>query len=788
METFFRDLRFGFRMLLRTPGVSATAVLALALGIGAASAIFSVVYAVLLRPLPVRDGGRLVSIQSHNPRLNIPPINPSYNGYGTWRTQAASFEEMAASWAGTAEISFGGATEKTVYWRVSATFFPALGVRPILGRAFTADEDRPGAVRVAMLSDDLWRRRFGRDPAAAGKTLRLDGEVYTIVGVVPPGFHIDGKPAGVYAPIAQDPADPKRYLAVSVFGRLKPGVTLAQAQSEMDAVARRQDRGFGWQLRVWSLRDAMAHDVRLSLLVLLGAVGLLLLIARANIASLLLARSSVRQREVAIRAALGAGRRRLLWQLLTESALLGVLGGAAGLVLALWSMRLVPFLEQARLPNLLLATRIDSAVLAFTMVVSLSTGVIFGIAPALSAVLSEVQETLKEGGRGGESRSRKRLWNVLVVSETALALVLMIGATLLIRSFFYLRDTAPGFRVDGLVTAALKPPPGGDPLTFYGQVLEKVRAIPGVASATLASTLPLDGNYVAASLPLEGCQYARPQDWPIVWVRTVEERYFHTLGIPLRRGRLFNEQDRDGAPRVAIVNESMARRYWPGQNPVGKHLGNTASDNFEIVGVVADVRHQNATKEGLVEVFYPYRQSRPASAVLAVRADPSVWRNPMLLAPSIERALAIEAPVTELAQVAAERLAPQRLTMAVVAAFAGLALVLAAIGIYGVLSFAVNGRTHEIGVRMALGAPRSLVVRMVVGQAAGLAVAGIAIGVAGALAVSRVLASLLYGVRATDPLVFAGVSAALLGVAVMAAWLPARRAARVDPVTALRHG
>jgi len=793
METFLRDLRYGVRMLLRAPAVSAIAVLALALGIGANSAIFSVVYAVLLRPLPVRDAGRLVAIQSYNPRMNIPPISASYASFGTWRKQAGSFEEMAASWAGSAEFSLDRSAEKIPFWRVSANLFPVLGVQPALGRSFAPEDDQPGAAHVALLSDALWRRRFRGDPAVAGRTLRLDGEVYTVVGVMPGGFQIDGKPADVYAPIARDPADRKGYLPVTIYARLKPGVSIPQAQSEMDAVVKRLDqRGSGWKAQVWSLRDLMAHDVRLSLWVLLGAVTLVLLIACANIASLLLARSSARQREIAIRASLGAGRTRLLGQFLTESLLLGLAGGAAGLVLAAWCVRLVPLLEDARLPNLLLATRIDGGVLIFTTLVSLATGVIFGIAPALSSVPSDVQETLKEGGRSGESRGRKRLWSTLVVSETALALVLMIAATLLVRSFFYLRDTAPGFRVEGLVTASVKPAPGRDSLVYYQRVLDNVRAIPGVASATLASTLPLDGDYVAMSLPLEGHQYARPQDWPVLWVRSVDDQYFRTLEIPLRRGRWFDAQDRPGAPRTAIINESMARRFWPGQDAVGKHMG-SGDDASEIVGVVADVRHQDATKEGLVEVFYSYRQSSPPAMTVVVRAAKSVGRDPMRLAPAIGRALAgldgtsTPVPVRELLQVASDRLAPKRLTMAVIAAFAGLALVLAAIGIYGVLSFTVVQRTHEIGVRMALGASRNSVLRMVVGQATAMAACGIAIGIGAALGVSRVLSSLLYGVRSTDPPVFAGVSAVLLAVAAMAAYLPAHRAAKVDPMTALRH-
>jgi putative ABC transport system permease protein len=773
MDNFLRDLRYGFRMLRRAPAMSAIAVLALALGIGANSAIFSVVYAVLLRPLPVSQADRLVAIQAYNPKFNIPPINPSYSSYGAWQKQASSFQQMAASWAGTADLATDRSTEKVVWWRVTASFFPVMGVQPALGRWFAPEEDRPGAPRVALLGYDLWQRRFGADRAVIGKTLRLNDETFTIVGVAPRRFHIDGKPPAVYAAIAQDPADRKRYLPITGYGRLRPGVTLAQAQSEMDAVANRLDeRGFGWKARVWNLRDSMAHDVRLSLLVLLGAVGLVLLIACANIASLLLARSSARQREIAIRTAIGAPRSRLLAQFLTESTLLGVLGGAAGLLLAAWSMRLIPLLENDRLPTLLLDARVDPVVLAFTMAISVATGMLFGIAPALSAAPVRVQETLRQ-------RGRKRMWSTLVVSETALALMLMIGATLLIRSFFYLRDSAPGFRVDGLLSLAVTAPKGQDAIAHYEQLLAQVRAVPGVISATLATTLPLDGNFQSMSLKIEGLEIARPQDFPVLWHRTVESEYFRTLGIPLKRGRFFTPQDRDGATRVAIVNEAMARRFWPGQDAVGKHLGNPAGrEYFEIVGVVADVRFQDATKDGLVEVFFPYLQAPPSSAVIAVRAD-------RRLAPVIAKTVG-GANVRDMLQVASDRLAPKRLTASVIAVFAGLALLLAAVGIYGVLSFTVAQRTHEIGIRMALGAERSGVVRMIVGQAAGLAAIGVAIGVAGALALSRVLATLVFGVSTTDPFVFAEVSATLIAVAAFAAWVPARRAAQVDPVIALR--
>ena len=795
MENLIRDVRFGLRMLLRNPAVSALAVVALALGIGANSAIFSVVYAVLLRPLPVRDAGRLAAVRAYNRKLNIPPINAGFPAYSAWAKQAASFESMGAAWAGSATLEFGRQTENARFWRVSASFFPTLGVQPAVGRNFTAEEDRPGGGKVAILSHALWKNRFGAQPIA-GRTILLDGQSYAIVGVMPRGFDIDGRPADVYAPVALDGADRKSGLDTAVYARLKPGVTLEQAQSEMDVIARRTDRGGpgGWKAQVIGLRESMTRDVRLSLLALLGAVGMVLLIACANIASLLLARSGARRREIAMRAALGAAKGRLLRQFLTESALLALAGGAAGLALAAVCMRLVPLLQNERLPSLLLATRIDPAVLAFTTFVALATGIALGIAPALAGVSGDVQEALQQGGRAGESRGRKRLWSALIVGETALALTLMIGATLLVRTFFYLRDDAPGFRVDGLVLQPVGLPRASYPsapqvIGFYEQALARLRAIPGVESAALASTMPLDGNYAAMSLPVEGHAFARPQDFPILWHRAVDSAYFRTLRIPLRRGRYFTEQDRQGAPRVVIVNESFVRRFWPGQNPLGKHLGG-GRESFEVVGVVGDVRIHNATEEGLLEVFFPYLQAPMRTATFAVRPRAG---DPLRAGPSIERALAAVDPAVtrgtlrEMLQIASDRLAPKRLTAGVISVFAGLALALATIGIYGVLSFTVSRRMHEIGVRMALGAERRTVVGMVVGRAAGLAGVGVAIGLAASLGLSRMIGSLLFGVSATDPATFLGVSAALLGVAVAAAYVPARRAAKLGPALALRH-
>ena len=798
METLVRDLRYGLRMLARTPAVTAVAVLALALGIGANTAIFSVVYAVLLRPFPVEHPERLISINPYNPRFNIPPINSGYGSYAEWKRQAGCFENMAAANAGAASFSIGSRTEHIKLWRISASFLPTLGVRPAFGRGILPEEDQPGTGRVALLSYTFWQRVLGADAAAVGKSVTIDNNGYTVVGVLPAGFHVDGKPADVYAPIALNPADRKVWLPVSVYARLKPGVAVRQAEAEMDTIAQRLDRShFGWRARVWTLRESMVHDVRLSLLVLLGAVALVLLIACANIASLMLAKASARQREIAIRAALGAGRRRLLRQLLTESTLLSLVGGAAGVLLASWSIRLVPLIQNERLPNLLGQTRIDSAVLAFTVLISVATGLLFGTAPALGVSQSEVHNVLKEGGRSGESVRRRRMWNFLVVSETALALLLLIGSTLLIRSFFYLRDDAPGFRVQNLFVAKIAPakekyPQPEQRIAFYREVLDRVRSIPGVEAAALSTTLPQDGEFASRSDPLEGHQFT-PQNQPVLWWRNVDAEYLRTLGIPLVAGRAFTAQDRPGGMKVAIINETMARRYWP-SGAVGKHIGNPrGSEYYEIVGVAADVRHHDSTKDNLLEVLFAYQQAPSLAAKLAVRVNARVYRDPVRIAPLVARAVAsvdkdvAPAETGAMQQIVSDRLAAKRLSAGIIAAFAGLALVLAAIGIYGVLAFSVAQRTHEIGLRLALGAARTAVIGMVVRQATILALAGIALGVAAALALTRVMASLIYGVSATDGRIFAAASLVLLAVSVLAAWLPAHRAARVDPMVALRH-
>jgi putative ABC transport system permease protein len=795
MDTLLRDLRFGLRILWRSRSLTVIAVLTLALGIGANSAIFSVVNAVLLRPLPVHDGDRLITVALNSARFNATGAQPAFDSYVRWREYGRVFESAGAAAPGTGVLETGASSRNVRAWRVSATFLTTVGVNPVLGRNFTAQEDRPGAAPVAILSRDLWRSAFASDPRVLGATLKLDGKAYGVVGVLPEGFHVDGRPADIYTPIAMSP-NSRAWLPVNVYARLKPGITIEQAQAELDALRVRSDGPAQWRPQVWKLRDFQVRDVRLSLWVLLGAVGLVLLIACANTASLLLARTQSRRQEVAVRAALGAGQGTLLRQLLTEGTVLSLAGSIAGIGVAGLCVRSIPLLMHEGLPGLLEQSRIDGAVLAFCLALSVVTGLLFGIVPALAISRCDPHETLRAGSRSGQGAAGARAFRTLIVAETALALILAIGATLLIRTFFYLRDVAPGFRVDSLLIATVnsdrtKFANPDQCISYYESVVRSVRAIPGVQAATFAQALPLTGDNWASQWEIEGHVFARPQDAPILWVRHVDEDYFRTLQIPLRRGRLFTERDNRAAMRVAIVNDAFVRRFWPGQDPIGKHIG-AGKERTEVVGVVGDVRHQDSTQDAPNELFLPYRQLPTARVAVAVRVDSSVYPRPLRLEPLLRRAVSMidskqaVTKVSEMRQLISDRIAPKRLSAQLIAAFAGLAALLALVGIYGVLSFSVAQRTQELGLRMALGADPAALLRMVVRQAVLLAAAGVSIGIAVSLALSRLMKTLVYGMSATDPGVYALAALATLVVAAVAAMGPAWRAARVDPLSALR--
>ncbi|RPI25443.1 MAG: ABC transporter permease [Acidobacteria bacterium] len=804
MEQLLRDIRHGARMLAGSPGFSLIAILALALGIGANTAIFTVVNAVLLRPLPFKDADRMVQIWGSNPSKGVPFHNVFHSDVCEWRKQSQSFEAMSAAAPGSTNLVLGEQPERIDTWRVNACFFPMLGVKPQRGRAFSAEEDRPGAAPVAVMSNALWQRRFGSDPKIVGKSILLDGTPHTVIGVLPAKFQFTGRTIDLFTPVAASetrggPGD----FTVTVFARLKPGVSVEQSQAELNTVGRRleQFRGtLGNHPRVWGLRDFVVRDMRASLIVLLAAVGLVLLIACTNVANLLLARAGMRQRELALRTALGASRARIIRQLLTESAMLGLAGGAAGILVAYAGVRSLLALVPDRFP-LLSDASIDLRVLAFTLAVSLVTGIVFGLAPALvSSRRQALNDALKEGGRGsGESMSRARLRSTLVVTEVALALVLLIGAGLMIRSFLGLSRVNPGFNPKGVLTASITLPRShykepGQRVEFLRKLFAELRAVPGVQAAGATTCLPLTQHNTGTGLVIEGRPVPPPTEIPLVWFRIVNADYFRAMQIPLIRGRVFREEDQKGPP-VALINETLARRFFPNEDPVGKRFTNGIPRTdppttwITIVGVVGDLRHKGLDEPADAELFWPYQQLAPGVLAVVVRTNAEAEKFAPLLRKAVAR-IDKDQPVSQIRsmeEILDRSIATQRLSVILLGIFAGLALTLAAVGIYGVISFSVTRRTQEIGVRMTLGAKAGDVIRMVMGQALVLTVLGVAIGLAAAFALTRFLGSLLFGVTATDPLVLTGVSVLLIVIAALASYLPARRAASVDPLVALRY-
>jgi len=812
MTALLQDLRYALRMLVRSPAFSAVALLTLALGIGANTAIFSVVHTVLLRPLPYPDPDRLVWVWAQSPRQGIPYHSFLYPDFVDWRAQARCFEVLAAFTPAPVALTNGSGPEAEYVprLRVSGGFFRVFGVRPALGRDFVEADDRPGALRVVMLSHELWQRRYGAEPAMVGRLIRLDGEEYTVVGVLPAGFRAANLTAQLYTPIALDGtrAGPGRGFSHGAFARLKRGVTLTQAQAETNLIVDRLDERFfrqgGRGLRLWGLREFLVREVRLSLLILTGAVGLVLLVACANVANLLLARATARQREIAVRATLGAGRGCLMRQLLTESALLGLLGGALGALAAYWGVKALVAVTPPNYP-LVADTRIDGQVLGFTVLLSLVTGLLFGLAPALSLSRTSLEEALKEGGRsatGGAAQSRLR--SLLVVVEVALAAVLAIGAGLLLKGFWRLQGVNPGFDPKGVLTAGVGLPHTRYPTpekraAFHREFLERIEAMPGVTVAGIVTSLPLSGHNSGTGIHLEGRPEPRPEEAPVVWFRAVTPGYFRALGIPLKRGRLLEARDREGAEPVGLINETMARRFWPGEDPIGKRFawglthrappGRPAPTWITVVGVVGDVRHSSLAQPPEAEMFQPYPQLPIPAVTVVVRTA----AEPERFAPALRAAAAAVdkgqpvSEVTVLERRVFDSIAPQRLATVLLGIFAGLALALAAVGVYAVLSFSVERRTHEIGVRLALGAERRDVLRLVLRQGMRLALTGLAAGLVGALALGRLIRGLLFGVAATDPLVFSGAVFALAAVALVAIWIPARRATRVEPSAALRY-
>ena len=796
-----RDLAYALRNIAGNPGVFAVAVVTLALGIGANTAMFSVIQAVLLRPLPFREPDRLVTIYAGIPHLNISGAFVEYNTFTDWwRPRSHSFESIAAYTPSSASLSAGDEPQRIHLLRVSASYFTVIGVSPALGRDFLPEEDRPGAPRVAILADALWKRRFGADRTILGRSILLDQNPYTVVGVLAPGFDLD--PADVYVPIAHSGARAAGMPSVGVHARLKRGVSVQVAQAEIDGLCRgwiqQHHYPADWGARVWQMHEHMVRDVRVSIIVLAAAVGLVLLIACANVANLLLARAGARQREIAIRSALGASRARIVRQLLTESAVLGAIATFFGVLLA-WAATHAIVAADLPIP-FSQKVSVDGSVLGFTIAVLVLTTVLFGLAPALTATRPGLAEYLKEGGRTvGEGVHRSRFRSALVVVQVALALLLGIGAALTTRSFIRLQAVNPGFNSEGILTASLMLPEASyrDPSRragFYRALVERVAAAPGVKAAGLVSDLPFGGSKSGGDVVVEGAPAPRAGDRLIAFYRTVDAGYFPAMQVRLLRGRFFNARDGSGPP-VAVINETMARRCWPGEDPVGRHFapgsegGRHSAPWFTVVGVVADMRNTSLADDPDIEYFYPHAfNPEPGMAIVArTSLDPQRLSSTIRAA---VRELDKELPVSDvdtLSHSIAHSTSSRRFSTTLLGVFALLALVMASVGIYGVVSYSVTRRTHEIGVRIALGATRGGITSVVVRQAMLLGALGVAIGAAGGLALTQLLRTMLYGVSATDPAVFLGTAAFLLAVTGLAAYLPARRAARVDPVVALHH-
>lgn len=821
MDTLMQDVRFALRSLLKNPSYALLALLALALGIGANTAIFSVVNAVILRPLPYAEPEQLVKVWGKLEKEGIPQNWISEPEWWELRSSTTTFSDLAAfSTDNGANLTRGnGEPLRVISTATSASLFPLLGVPMQLGRSFSPEEDTPGRDRAVVLSDELWRSQFGGDPQVVGKTIKLDGLDNTVIGVLPKGFTF-GAHADIWIPLGLDKAKPRNrgshYL--EVIGRIKPGVTVSQAAEDVNRFGQQLERQFpqyyrpetGWGTFIRPLHEEMVGDVRTPLLVLFGAVGFVLLIACANVANLLLVRASVREREIAIRAAVGASRARLVRQLLTESTVLAVTGGILGVAVAYWGTRTLVAISPSSLPRIG-EIGLDWRVLVFMLGLSILTGIAFGLMPAFHAARPELNESLKEGGRGASSGSSShRIRAALVISEVALALMLLVGAGLLMRSLQSLMRVDPGFRTDHLLTFRIALPQDrykedAAVNSFYTRLLERARSLPGVNSAGAISNLPLGGSYSSGSVVIEDTSVPVATRLPGVGLpyietdqRPVTAGYFEALNMKLISGRFFNATDTATAPQVAIIDQDFANRMWPGQNPLGKRVTNKTVPNSDppqpiwstIVGVVGHVKNYSLDKQGREQAYFPLAQSPGfRSMFVAVRAI----GDPQVLTQAVRRevqAIDPEQPIFGVAtmdQLLEDSMAQPRLNSVLLTLFAALALALASIGIYGVMSYVVTLRGHEIGIRMALGAQRSDVWGMVLKQGVRLVAIGLMIGTVCSLVLTRAISSLLYGVSASDSITYLAVSAILLTVAVVAVSVPARRATRVDPVIALRY-
>jgi putative ABC transport system permease protein len=803
MKTLWQDMRYGLRMLLAKPGFTLVAVITLALGIGATSTIFSFVNGILLRPLPYQDPEQLVLIDETAAKRGSASMGVSFPNFVDWREQNGVFSGVAAYDDRSFALTGGnGEPEQLSGGIVSANTFELLGVKPILGRSFLAAEDGPDQSDVVILSHGLWERRFGANPAVISQSIVVNNRPRTVIGVMPPGFKFP-ETAELWIPLTPEVKGWTRNdHGISAVGRLKSGLSLEQAQSDMSAVARRIEEqnpvtNEGMGVSLTPLRDALVGGYRKALLLLLGVVGLVLAVACANVANLLLARASARQREIAVRAALGASRWRVFRQLLTESVLLGAAGGALGLLLAMWGLDLLLAAIPIDLPFWMKFT-LDWRVLGFAAGTALLTSLIFGVAPALQASRIDLNETLKEGGRGGAGASRHRLRRGLVIAEVALSLILLISAGLMMRSFLRLQQVNPGLKADNVLTLRISLPGAKYDVPqkrqdFFQQLLERTRALPGVQSAGAISYLPLSGGGWGRSLTVEDRPVLSVGQAPSINHCVITPEYFRAMGITLIEGRDFSETDSRDAPKVVIIDERLAREYWPQESPLGKRIRFGPPEDNEpwhvIVGVVGEVKHESLNLPQRKSVYLPHAQIPIGGMALAVRTR----TNPESLAAAVRsqvKELDPNQPVTAvrtMSEVISRSVWQPRLYAILFGVFACVALLLASVGIYGVMSYAVTQRTHEIGIRMALGAQRRDVLKLVIGQGMWLALIGVGLGVLASLGLTRLTQSLLFGVGATDPVTFTSVAAFLTLAALIACYIPARRAAKVDPMVALRY-
>jgi putative ABC transport system permease protein len=817
VDTLWQDLRFGFRMLRKNPGFTLIVILTLALGVGANTAIFSVVYTVLLRAMPYPQSDRLLMVYEdvHLPAYQNDRNPASPGNFSDWMVQNTVFQTMAAYRNRSFNVTGLGEPLRVEGELVSAGFFDTLQTHAAVGRVFTPEEDRPGSSHVLVLSDGLWRARFASDPRVLGQTILLDGEGYEIVGVMPPGFHFPDPDDQLWAPLALTPADLKNHGShyLSIFARLKLGVTLAQAQTEMNLIARRLTQLYPQSntdqtVNLVPLHEDVSGPVRPALLALVGAVGLVLLIVCANLSNLMLARASVRHREIAVRLALGADRIRIARQLLTEILLMALCGCGVGLLLARWGVKVIKLLAAANLPRTE-EFSLSIPVLLFSLAISLLAGLLFGLSPVLQALRGSLQETLRSGSRESAGAARARTRSLLVVLETALGFVVVIGAGLLVRSFLRIEQIQLGFQPQGVLSFRVIPrgekySQGSQRTAFYQQIAQRLQVLPGVQSVAAVTFIPLTLSRASKGFTIEGRPPGGPGQIPMAGYEMVTPGYFQTMRVPLLEGRDFSWSDSPQTQPVVIINQAMTKRYWPGDDALGKRFHEGGPDDnlpwMTVVGVVTDVREFSPTVEPRPSMYFPISQfPRPGTSddpsKAAILRDWVVRTagDPATIASNLNGAIwqvDKDLPVTRIRtmdEVRAVSLASYRLNLLLFASFAALALALATLGAYGVLAYSVAQRTSEIGIRLALGARRNDVLHLVIREGMRLAGSGIVLGLIGALVFTRLMTGMIYGVSSTDPLTFLAVATLLVLVALAACYLPARRATRVDPIVALRY-